>query len=311
MTKLGILAAAALTAASLTPHAFGAAGHARPHTDPDPARARLVGWSMLPTQTYVPGSAPSGHWTTGNTAVPAPYPGQPVQGFSAIHALADGSLPGDERQRLRRQGQQRRLRARGAPDPPERRRPAATAYEGSAFRLSDPDRHIPWTIWRDGGCAATASAARGYACPAPDRVLTGWDFDMESMQIATDGTFWFGEEFGPFLLHTNAQGELLEAPDPHARRDVALEPDARRVRRRTWPTARATRAWRSRPNGRMLYPMLGGRHRRGPGRRPGRRPADLHGGARGVRRRASSATGWSPRHTPSATSSWSTTTRRW
>jgi hypothetical protein len=81
MTKLGILAAATLTAVCLTPHAFGAAVHAKPHTDPDPARATLVGWSMLLTQTYVPGSAPSGHWTTGNTAVPTPYPGQPVQGF--------------------------------------------------------------------------------------------------------------------------------------------------------------------------------------------------------------------------------------
>ena len=90
MTKLGILAAATLTAASLTPLALGAAVQAKPHTDADPARATLVGWSMLPTQTYVPGSAPSGHWTAGNTAVPAPYPGQPVQGFSATHALADG-----------------------------------------------------------------------------------------------------------------------------------------------------------------------------------------------------------------------------
>lgn len=87
MTTLGILAAAA----ALAPLAIGNATHATHPTDPDPARATLVGWSVLPTETYVPGSAPSGHWTTGNAAVPAPYPGQPVQGFSATHALADGS----------------------------------------------------------------------------------------------------------------------------------------------------------------------------------------------------------------------------
>jgi hypothetical protein len=34
------------------------------------------------------------------------------------------------------------------------------------------------------------------------------------MQIGADGTFWFGEEFGPYLLHTNARGELLSAPVP-------------------------------------------------------------------------------------------------
>jgi hypothetical protein len=31
---------------------------------------------------------------------------------------------------------------------------------------------------------------------------------------ARDGTFWFGEEFGPFLLHTDRGGRLLEAPIP-------------------------------------------------------------------------------------------------
>ena len=36
----------------------------------------------------MPGSEPSGYFT-GNAA--APFPGQPVQGFSGIHALGDGS----------------------------------------------------------------------------------------------------------------------------------------------------------------------------------------------------------------------------
>jgi hypothetical protein len=34
------------------------------------------------------------------------------------------------------------------------------------------------------------------------------------MQLAPDGTFWFGDEFGPFLLHTDADGRLLSAPVP-------------------------------------------------------------------------------------------------
>jgi hypothetical protein len=29
------------------------------------------------------------------------------------------------------------------------------------------------------------------------RLLTGYDFDVESIARAADGTLWFGEEFGP------------------------------------------------------------------------------------------------------------------
>jgi hypothetical protein len=42
-------------------------------------------------------------------------------------------------------------------------------------------------------------------------VLTGADFDVESIVRAADGTYWIGDEFGPFLLHFSATGTLLEA----------------------------------------------------------------------------------------------------
>ena len=45
-----------------------------------------------------------------------------------------------------------------------------------------------------------------------ERLLTGADFDIESVVRAADGTLWVGEEFGPFLLHFDADGTLLEAP---------------------------------------------------------------------------------------------------
>ena len=32
------------------------------------------------------------------------------------------------------------------------------------------------------------------------------------MQRVADGSFWFGDEFGPFLLHTDSTGNVLEPP---------------------------------------------------------------------------------------------------
>lgn len=94
----------------------------------------------------------------------------------------------------------------------------AAALDGGRTRalgtttFSDPEGHIGWEIWRDGGCAAAGDLPAGCVCPAPDRMLTGWDFGLESIQVAKDRTLWFGDEFGPCLLHADAQGRLLEAP---------------------------------------------------------------------------------------------------
>jgi hypothetical protein len=65
--------------------------------------------------------------------------------------------------------------------------------------LSDPGKRVPFEIVNEG---------------TDERLLTGGDFDVESMRVARDGTLWFGEEFGPFLLHTDAEGKVLEAPIP-------------------------------------------------------------------------------------------------
>ena len=47
------------------------------------------------------------------------------------------------------------------------------------------------------------------------RLLTGYDFDVESIARDADGTFWIGEEFGPYLLHFDADGTLIDEPVPH------------------------------------------------------------------------------------------------
>ena len=255
MTSLGILTVAALAPVVLSTTLLGTTSQVPPVT-PDAARATLVGWSALPTETYVPGSAPSGHWTTGNAAVPAPYPGQPVQGFSATHALADGSFLV-----MSDNGFGRKANSADFELAVHRIRPdvdgGTTAYEGRVFRLSDPDRHVPWPIWRDGGCAAAGTLPAGYRCPAPDRVLTGWDFDPESMQLAKDGTFWFGEEFGPYLLHTDDRGELLEPPVP----TPGVRSPSNPTLGSATPNLADSKGYEGMaiaPNGRVLHPMLEG-----------------------------------------------------
>ncbi|WP_243147454.1 esterase-like activity of phytase family protein [Scytonema sp. UIC 10036] len=47
-----------------------------------------------------------------------------------------------------------------------------------------------------------------------NRLLTGGDFDIESFRQINDGTYWIGDEFGPFLLHAGKDGELLDSPIP-------------------------------------------------------------------------------------------------
>ena len=44
-----------------------------------------------------------------------------------------------------------------------------------------------------------------------DRLLTGADIDPESLQRGRNGDFWMGEEFGPWILHFDARGVLLDA----------------------------------------------------------------------------------------------------
>lgn len=55
----------------------------------------------------------------------------------------------------------------------------------------------------------------------PARPLSGADFDPESIQRDADGSWWIGDEFGPFLLHFSSTGELLEAPYELPARDGA------------------------------------------------------------------------------------------
>jgi glycerophosphoryl diester phosphodiesterase len=45
-----------------------------------------------------------------------------------------------------------------------------------------------------------------------NRILTGADVDPESILRGARGTFWVGDEFGPWMLHFSRKGRLLQPP---------------------------------------------------------------------------------------------------
>jgi hypothetical protein len=163
--------------------------------------ATLEGRALLPADA----TAPAPFDAAPNTdPVPAPGSKQPVGGFSAIikapgqdtfYAMPDNGFgtKANSRSFL--------LRVYRVKADFERRRGAGdgTATIRDAITLSDPDRKAGFPIVNE----ATT-----------DRLLTGADFDIESFREDRRGDLWFGEEFGPFLLHTDSTGKLLEAPIP-------------------------------------------------------------------------------------------------
>ena len=46
------------------------------------------------------------------------------------------------------------------------------------------------------------------------RLLTGADLDVESVRRDKQGNYWFGDEFGPYLVKTDERGTVLRSAIP-------------------------------------------------------------------------------------------------
>ena len=207
----------------------------------------LEGRAVLPVDTYAPGP-PSGALYTGPpNGITFPTPTQPVEGFSAL-------LPG------RHRGEYLAMADNGyggkqisvdflirayyvQPDFKTARRGSGTVTVGDFISFRDPLRVIGFTIANE----ATT-----------ERLLTGKDIDPESMQRGRNGDLWMGDEFGPWILHFDRDGVLLEPPfavpgglrspnNPFLGSDPA-----------THPNSRGIEAMAISPNGRYLYAALEG-----------------------------------------------------
>lgn len=202
-------AAAVLAALTATTVSVPILAEARPEGGLQ--HAELVGRAVLPALTFRPGTEPSGAQigTAPINGVTPPFDDQPVQGFSGILREEGGTYLA-----LSDNGYGRKDNSADFWLRVHRIRPdfaAGTITVVGGFDLSDPDGHVPFPLTR------------------PDRRLTGADFDVESIQRLDDGTFWFGEEFGPFLLHTDDAGRVLGPPVPLPGVSSPQDPTARVV----------------------------------------------------------------------------------
>ena len=188
----------------------------RPTTAPA-LSATLVGFASLPADTFADGP-PSGQFIADKppiNGVTLPFARQPIQGISA---MLPADAPG-EYLALADNGYGTKANSadfllavyRVRPDFRTEAGGGGTVKIDLAFRLSDPDRKAGFPLVAD---AATYPNSK---IPVPpeireNRLLTGGDFDPESFVRLPDGTFWVGDEYGPFLLHFSADGKLLEKP---------------------------------------------------------------------------------------------------
>jgi len=180
-----LIIGAAVAAAALAP------ATALANRDPE---QKLEARAILPADASFPAPFPAAPNTD-----PAPAPGsvQPVGGFSAILDAGNGNFYAMPDNGFGSKANSRSFILRLYKVRPDWR--AHTVRILSAISLRDPDLKVPWPIVNEG---------------TADRILTGGDFDIESVRIGNDGTLWFGEEFGPFIVHADATGKVLDAPVP-------------------------------------------------------------------------------------------------
>lgn len=170
--------------------------------------ARLIGHALIAATAVAPGPhLPYPDSASGSLLPPGPihtiatpFQSQPLQGVSSAVPLKDSSFlvlvdngygsmtnSADFELRLYRLRPNVRTRTGGT----------GQVEVEAVIALQDPDHHLPFPLVHE----FTA-----------DRRLTGADLDPESLVLATDGTLWLGDEFGPYLLHVGFDGRILEPP---------------------------------------------------------------------------------------------------
>jgi len=193
----------------------------------------LEGWAMMPAATTATGPTTGQFGGTGFGANSGLLPlinAQSVQGFSAIlNGPAAGTYRLMPDNGFGAQGNSADALLRMYTLRPDFKTAfggsgtvAAARYDNGAalpaftapsyITLADPDHKLGFAIQADfSHYYNNAANPLVDASITSGRLLTGADFDIESVRKDKNGHLWFGEEFGPFLLKTDATGKLLRS----------------------------------------------------------------------------------------------------
>ena len=136
------------------------------------------------------------------TGIKLPFKGQPLQGFSGLKSVGDGTF-----WVLQDNGYGTKANSADAMLVLHRIKPDWTSGKVEVRQtifLHDPDKKIPFQITLEG----TAK-----------RYLTGADLDVESFQPIGD-SIWLGEEFGPYLIRVDLGRQGHRLLRDHGRRQA-------------------------------------------------------------------------------------------
>ena len=195
----------------------------------------LSGWALMPAATFADGP------TSGQFAAPNPYGTnlppylhqQPVQGFSGVlrgpghdtfrfitdNGFGTRANSADALLRLYTLKVDFRTRHGGSgtvsPADWDSGRPLRNFGPATRITLNDANHQL--------GLPIQADYTNYYNDPTKppvdpaivaQRLLTGADLDIESVRRDHRGHYWFGDEFGPYLVKTDASGTVLRSAIP-------------------------------------------------------------------------------------------------
>jgi len=194
---------------------------------------QLTGWASLPSTARTPGPT-SGQFISPILGVVPPFAGeQPIPGWSGLIANADGSFTALPDNGFGSKGNSAdyvigfynasiafKTVSDGTSTPGSIVNNSFTAFNDKNRILQNGagvDLLITADLvnYRNGNGFGNNSGIPVDPAIVGGRLLTGYDFDVESIAAAADGSYWIGEEFGPYVLHFGADGTLLDEPIPH------------------------------------------------------------------------------------------------
>jgi hypothetical protein len=194
----------------------------------------LTGWAALPDTARWPGPTSGQFFGVSDIGIPGPFTNQIIPGFSALLKNTDGTwtaMPdngfgtkgnsGDFLIGIYNASINFRTTGNGTSIPGSVALNSFVNFNDANGLLKDGKgvdlkitadftnyQTLDGNNLKDGGIAVDARIRSG-------RLLTGFDFDVESIARAKDGSYFVGEEFGPYILHFSSTGTLLNDPVPH------------------------------------------------------------------------------------------------